>query len=77
MLELYMAIQPRLVLEPPWQLALSTLDHAPVTIAILDHARTSLYQQLPATPPRHRTNKKPLQDKNHSSITCKGFAYEG
>ena len=42
MLELYMAIQPRLVLELSWRLALGTLDHAPVTIAILDHARTSL-----------------------------------
>ena len=42
MLELYMAIEPRLVLKPSWRLAVGTLDHAPVTIAILDHARTSL-----------------------------------
>ena len=45
MLELRMAIEPRLVLKPSWRLALGTLDHAPVTIAILDHVRTSLYQQ--------------------------------
>jgi len=45
MLELRMAIQPRLVLKTPWRIALSTLDYAPVTIAILDHVRTSLYQQ--------------------------------
>ena len=42
MLELYMAIETLLVLKPSWQLALSTLDHAPVTIAILNHDRTSL-----------------------------------
>jgi hypothetical protein len=43
MLELCMAIQPRLVLETLWRTALSTFSHAPITT--LEHARTSLYQQ--------------------------------
>ena len=42
MLELRMAVEPCVVLKASWRLALGTLDHAPVTIAILDHARTSL-----------------------------------
>ena len=42
MLELRMAVEPCFVLKTTWRTALSTLDYAPVTIAILDHARTSL-----------------------------------
>ena len=42
MLELRMAVEPCLVLETSWRLAFRTLDSATVTIAILDHARTSL-----------------------------------
>ena len=42
MLELRMAIESRLIFKTPWRLALSTLDPAIVTIAILDHALTSL-----------------------------------
>jgi hypothetical protein len=45
MLELRMAVEPCFVLKTPWRIALSTLDYAPVTIAIFDHVRTSLYQQ--------------------------------
>ena len=45
MLELRMAVEPCVVLKAPWRIALSTLDYAPVTIAIFDHVRTSLYQQ--------------------------------
>ncbi len=42
MLELRMAVEAWFVLKTPWRTPLSTLDYAPVTIAILDHARTSL-----------------------------------
>jgi hypothetical protein len=48
MLELRMAVESCLVLKTPWRIALSTFSHAPVTIAILEHVRTSLYQQTPA-----------------------------
>ena len=66
MLELRMAVEPCLVLKTPWWIALSTFSHAPITT--LEHARTSLYQQLPASRSGLCSNKKELEHSNLIAI---------